>query len=173
MVQGWQKGMPWERLLGSGVRVRRSGGTGSWAADKRSRGWEKRAGSPAQSPMNRGLQDINIELDKGHWSDTHVACWPGLLSGWHSLLQLLSHSWQMCCVDWQAAGGPQTPKPRLHAWTRSVCPHQCHNHFMATISSLNQIFTQKANLISQAYSVMAKILITIIFLNEGKRCIVT
>lgn len=93
MVRGWQKGMPWERLPGSGVRVRRSGGTGSWAADKRSRGWEKRAGSPAQSPMNRSLQDINIELDKGHWSGPPVACWPGLL-----------HSDTRCSNPWATRG---------------------------------------------------------------------
>ena len=44
MARWTQKGVAWERVQGSGVRVRGSKVTASWTAHKRRRGWEKKEG---------------------------------------------------------------------------------------------------------------------------------
>lgn len=44
MARWTQKGVAWERVQGSGVRVRGSRVTASWTAHKRRPGWEKKEG---------------------------------------------------------------------------------------------------------------------------------
>ena len=83
MARWTQKGVAWERVQGSGVRVRGSKVTASWTAHKRRRGWEKKEGrfgflSPFRPFFSRFLPgretsdkwtplDINIEL--GRWDE--------------------------------------------------------------------------------------------------------
>lgn len=88
-----QKGVAWERVQGSGVRVKRWGVTASWTAQEEARVWKAGGWNPL---------DVNIEL-RGRWESVWMkgARWPPL---WEPQQPNCAYS------IWQAIGCSENPR---------------------------------------------------------------